>query len=196
MAKFSQALLQSLMQPSYQEGLFTAAQGLGGAPRLAQQQVAQQKKAKDFSNLGTEEKLNFAIQEASEAGDFSTASKLAATRDNFILTNAKKMAEADALAKKSFVDYVSNYMMKLGLTEIPEEIPNPNPNAPEDKKTIKVPLELEDNILAQNVASYELTDNAVSSMQKNTLTTDATEWAKSLPKDSIIKGKFDTWRAN
>ena len=48
MAKFSQALLQSLMQPSYQEGLFTAAQGLGGAPRLAQQQAVQEQEAENL----------------------------------------------------------------------------------------------------------------------------------------------------
>ena len=30
MAKFSQAFLRSMAQPSYQEGLFTAAQQLGG----------------------------------------------------------------------------------------------------------------------------------------------------------------------
>ena len=32
MAKFSQAFLQSMLQPSYQQGLFTAAQQLGAAP--------------------------------------------------------------------------------------------------------------------------------------------------------------------
>jgi hypothetical protein len=45
MAKFSQAFLQSLLQPSYQEGLFTAARGIGMRPQmqaLQQQQQAQQ----------------------------------------------------------------------------------------------------------------------------------------------------------
>ena len=32
MAKFSQAFLQSMTQPAYQEGLFTAARSLGGLP--------------------------------------------------------------------------------------------------------------------------------------------------------------------
>jgi len=43
MAKFSQQFLQSLLQPSYQEGLFTAARGIGQAPGLRRQQQQQQK---------------------------------------------------------------------------------------------------------------------------------------------------------
>lgn len=46
MAKFSQTFLQGLLQPSYQEGLFTTAQGIGQAPQmraLQQQQASLQK---------------------------------------------------------------------------------------------------------------------------------------------------------
>ena len=42
MAKFSQTFLQGLLQPSYQEGLFTAARGIGTAPGLQRQQQQQQ----------------------------------------------------------------------------------------------------------------------------------------------------------
>jgi hypothetical protein len=45
MAKFSQTFLQGLLQPSYQEGLFEAARGIGAAPQmraLQQQQQGQQ----------------------------------------------------------------------------------------------------------------------------------------------------------
>ena len=45
MAKFSQTFLQGLLQPSYQEGLFSAARGIGAAPQmraLQQQQQGQQ----------------------------------------------------------------------------------------------------------------------------------------------------------
>ena len=64
MAKFSQAFLQSLLQPSYQEGLFTAARGIGQAPQMrALQQQQQAEKgletqaqqallSKDYSTLG------------------------------------------------------------------------------------------------------------------------------------------------
>lgn len=44
MAKFSQAFLQSMTQPAYQEGLFTAARQLGGLPgRLEQERGAMQR---------------------------------------------------------------------------------------------------------------------------------------------------------
>ena len=42
MAKFSQTFLQSMLQPSYQEGLFSAARGIGQAPGLRKQQQEQQ----------------------------------------------------------------------------------------------------------------------------------------------------------
>jgi len=49
MAKFSQAFLQSMLQPSYQQGLFTAAQQLGAAPaqrrKLEQAQALKQQLA-------------------------------------------------------------------------------------------------------------------------------------------------------
>ena len=64
MAKFSQTFLQGLLQPSYQEGLFTAARGIGAAPQMrALQQQQQAEKgletqaqqallSKDYSTLG------------------------------------------------------------------------------------------------------------------------------------------------
>ncbi len=41
MAKFSQAFLQSMTQPAYQEGLFTAARSLGGLPGRQREQASQ-----------------------------------------------------------------------------------------------------------------------------------------------------------
>ena len=42
MAKFSQTFLQGLLQPSYQEGLFSAARGIGAAPQMRALQQQQQ----------------------------------------------------------------------------------------------------------------------------------------------------------
>ena len=42
MAKFSQTFLQSMLQPSYQEGLFEAARGIGAAPQMRALQQQQQ----------------------------------------------------------------------------------------------------------------------------------------------------------
>ncbi len=53
MAKFSQTFLQSMLQPSYQEGLFTAARGIGQAPQmraLQQQQQAEKQTQIDILN--------------------------------------------------------------------------------------------------------------------------------------------------
>lgn len=51
MARFSQAFLQGLLQPTYQQGLFEAARGLGQTPgimRMQQQQEEQKKKLADI----------------------------------------------------------------------------------------------------------------------------------------------------
>jgi len=58
MAKFSQAFLQSMTQPSYQEGLFTAARQLGGLRgRLQEEGLETQAQeallSKDYSALGS-----------------------------------------------------------------------------------------------------------------------------------------------
>jgi hypothetical protein len=53
MAKFSQAFLQGLLQPSYQEGLFTAARGVGQAPQMRALQQRQQQEKQQLSQINT-----------------------------------------------------------------------------------------------------------------------------------------------
>jgi hypothetical protein len=53
MAKFSQAFLQSMLQPSYQEGLFTAARGIGQAPQMRALQQQQQQEKQQLSQIDT-----------------------------------------------------------------------------------------------------------------------------------------------
>jgi hypothetical protein len=53
MAKFSQTFLQGLLQPSYQEGLFTAARGVGQAPGLRKMQQVQQEQRDQLSKINT-----------------------------------------------------------------------------------------------------------------------------------------------
>lgn len=53
MAKFSQTFLQGLLQPSYQEGLFAAARGVGQAPGLRQMQQVQQDRRDTLSKIDT-----------------------------------------------------------------------------------------------------------------------------------------------
>jgi hypothetical protein len=149
MAKFSQALLQSLMQPSYQEGLFTAAQGLGGAPRLAQQQAVQEQEAEKFSNLNTVGQLDFAITKANQSGDFGAAARLATTRDKYILDIAKKTADATKVKQESYIDAVSNVLFKANQSEVPDTISAP------DGSEAPIPLDLRDKIAKRLTEMYE-----------------------------------------
>jgi len=53
MAKFSQTFLQGLLQPSYQEGLFTAARGIGQAPQMRALQQQQQQQRQQLAGIDT-----------------------------------------------------------------------------------------------------------------------------------------------
>lgn len=72
MAKFSQAFLQGLLQPSYQEGLFTAARGIGMRPQMQalQQQQQQEKMSIDqaiaMGNKGIQENDPVALARAAQ----------------------------------------------------------------------------------------------------------------------------------
>ncbi len=72
MAKFSQTFLQSLLQPSYQEGLFTAARGIGMRPQMQalQQQQQQEKMSIDqaiaMGNKGIQENDPVALARAAQ----------------------------------------------------------------------------------------------------------------------------------
>ena len=72
MAKFSQTFLQSMLQPTYQEGLFTAARGIGQAPQMRalqqQQQAEKQTQVDILNNL-----KNAALAKASKSVDAATA---------------------------------------------------------------------------------------------------------------------------
>ena len=66
MAKFSQTFLQGLLQPSYQQGLFEAARGIGMTPGLMRQQKEQDRRDKGMMG-GT-----LAAQQAAAEGRFDT----------------------------------------------------------------------------------------------------------------------------
>jgi hypothetical protein len=64
MAKFSQTFLQSMLQPSYQEGLFTAARGIGAAPGLRRQQQQQEEDMQKLRGMGAVERADYMAQKA------------------------------------------------------------------------------------------------------------------------------------
>lgn len=72
MAKFSQAFLQSMLQPSYQEGLFTAARGIGQAPQMRALQKQQQGQQQVIAEANT------ALQSNDPAQLTAVSQKLAA----------------------------------------------------------------------------------------------------------------------
>ena len=72
MAKFSQAFLQSMLQPSYQEGLFTAARGIGAAPQMRALQKQQQGQQQVIAEANT------ALQSNDPAQLTAVSQKLAA----------------------------------------------------------------------------------------------------------------------
>lgn len=59
MAKFSQAFLQGLLQPTYQQGLFTAAQQAAQLPGQLRQQQAAQEEMQKLRGMGAVERADF-----------------------------------------------------------------------------------------------------------------------------------------
>jgi hypothetical protein len=84
MAKFSQTFLQGLLQPSYQEGLFTAARGIGQAPGLRKQQQQQQEEMQKLRGMGAVERAEFMAQRAKTPEELmqAEASKTAAVKQS------------------------------------------------------------------------------------------------------------------
>ena len=99
MARFSQTFLQGLLQPSYQQGLFEAAKGLGQTPgimRMQQQRKASQAEIQRLlqENIGNPAKLQQLANEYRAQGDedAATAFTNAATQ-----ATAKRTAQVGAL---------------------------------------------------------------------------------------------------
>ena len=124
MAKFSQAFLQGLLQPSYQEGLFTAARGIGMRPQMQalQQQQQQEKMSIDqaiaMGNKGiqendpvalaraaqmlrqagqTTESIRFA-QAAAKAKEFQDRRSAEQTRSSGIVSRLKQLEQPEIAA--------------------------------------------------------------------------------------------------
>ncbi len=64
MAKFSQTFLQGLLQPSYQEGLFTAARQATALPGQLRQQQEQKEQMQKLRGMGAVERADYMSQKA------------------------------------------------------------------------------------------------------------------------------------
>lgn len=69
MAKFSQALLQGLLNPTYQQGLFEAARNVGQAPGIFGLQKKREERAQQFQAMNPLEQGQFMMKRASQSGD-------------------------------------------------------------------------------------------------------------------------------
>ena len=79
MAKFSQAFLQGLLQPSYQQGLFEAARGLGQTPGIMRMQQQQQEEAEKFKAMGPVDQANYMLSRAKTPEQIAAAQALKST---------------------------------------------------------------------------------------------------------------------
>ena len=113
MAKFSTQFLQGLLQPSYQQGLFTTAQQLGARPRkMAQQQ------ALSGMDPNTPEGLSQLAQFYQSQGDMKSATQFATAARDLIERNAQQQALANRKAQ------IKTQAENLGLDDLAAQIKN------------------------------------------------------------------------
>ena len=163
MAKFSQAFLQGLLQPSYQEGLFTAARGIGQAPTMRLQQQKQQEEAQQLAQMDPLQRFNFAIDRLNKAGKYDEAARLTASRDTYMYNEAERKAKTQQRTDTSVIDYVSNSMIANQQTEVPSLIKIGD-------KEVAIPSRLQDDILKEANTKREQRESAEASESGMTLT--------------------------
>jgi len=105
MAKFSQTFLQGLLQPSYQQGLFTAAQRAGQLPGQLQQQQMQQQQMQALRNATPMQRAQYAMQTAQSPAQISAAQKQMDAAQAGI--DAGRKEEAAAELNKLYQQYIT-----------------------------------------------------------------------------------------
>lgn len=113
MAKFSTQFLQGLLQPSYQQGLFTTAQQLGARPR----KIAQQRMLSGM-DPNTPEGLSQLAQFYQSQGDMQSAMKFATASRDMIERNVQQQALANRKAQ------IKTQAENLGLDDLAAQIQN------------------------------------------------------------------------
>lgn len=167
MARFSQQFLQGLLQPSYQEGLFTAARGIGQAPAMRLQQQQQQQEAKQLAQMDPLQRFNFAIDRLNKTGKYAEAARLTASRDTYI-------ANQQVLADNTITTTMAAQMIANNQTEVPKTLTVGG-------KTIDVPPRLESDILEEVNTLQTRKDARVTSVQSGKLEPFYTDYIKNNP---------------
>jgi len=163
MAKFSQTFLQGLLQPSYQEGLFTAARGIGQAPALRMQQQQQQAEQQQLAAMDPTQRFNFAIDKLNKAGKYDEAARLTASRDQYTFNQAERAAKIQVRDDKKIIDFVSNGMLANQQTEVPTTLKV-------GEEEITIPPRLRDDILKEANLKREQQESAAASRSAMELT--------------------------
>jgi hypothetical protein len=104
MAKFSQTFLQGLLQPSYQQGLFTAAEKAGQLPGQLQQQKVQQQQMQALRSMTPEQRAQFAMQTAQTPQQINAAQQQLTVAQQASAEKAKK--EAVAQLNTKYQEYI------------------------------------------------------------------------------------------
>ena len=105
MAKFSQTFLQGLLQPSYQQGLFTAAKQAGQLPGQLQQQQMQQQQMQALRNATPMQRAQYAMQTAQSPAQIAAAQKQMDAAQASI--DAGKKEQASAELNKLYQQYIT-----------------------------------------------------------------------------------------
>jgi len=163
MAKFSQAFLQGLLQPSYQQGLFTASQQAAQLPAQLQQQQQQKLEQQQFAAMDPTKRFDFAINKLNKAGKYDEAARLTASRDQYTFNEAERAAKIQVRDDKKIIDFVSNGMLANQQTEVPTTL-----KVGEEEVTI--PPRLRDNILKEANLKREQQESAAASKNAMELT--------------------------
>jgi len=163
MAKFSQTFLQSMLQPSYQEGLFTAARGIGQAPGLRMQQQQQQAEQEQLAAMNPMQRFDFAIDKLNQARKYDEAARLTASRDQYTFNQAERAAKTQVREDRNIIDFVSNGMLANQQTEVPATL-----MVGEEEKPI--PQRLRDDILKEANLKREQQESAEASKSAMELT--------------------------
>lgn len=128
MASFSQQFLQGLLQPSYQEGLFTAAQQIGAAP-------AKKRMQEQLASATPEQRFDIAIAQLTRAGELEKAARLTAAKDKYI-------ADQQVRVDTQLTNIAASQMLAANATEVPKTITFGG-------KEISIPDRLSGDILAE-----------------------------------------------
>jgi len=149
MAKFSETFLQGLLQPSYQQGLFTAAQQIGAAP-------AKRRMQEQLATATPEQRFDIAIAQLTRAGELEKAAKLEANKAKFI-------ADRQVAQDKLITNVVSGQMVASGSTEVPSEVAIGG-------KSVAIPSRLQSDILEATNTLQNRRDGRETAMKEGELT--------------------------